>query len=84
MPRDLIWYCLRKRGVPKEYVCIIRDMYRDCTTSVATTVGEKEEMRQDKDYTKAGNLQKINMKEYDSDGKITAGISIQTLGNSLL
>ena len=25
----------------------------------------------------AGNLQKINMKEYDSDGQTTAGISIQ-------
>ena len=29
----------------------------------------------------AGNLQKINMKEYDSDGKTTAGISIQIFGN---
>ena len=44
VPRDLIWYCLRKRGVPEEYVCIIKDMYRDCTTSVVTTVGETEEM----------------------------------------
>ena len=29
----------------------------------------------------AGNLQKINMKEYDSDGKTTAGIGIQIFGN---
>ena len=29
----------------------------------------------------AGNQQKINMKEYDSDGKSTAGVSIQIFGN---
>ena len=29
----------------------------------------------------AGNLQKINMKEYGSDGKTTAVISIQIFGN---
>ena len=44
VPRDLVWYCLRKRGGPEEYVCIIKDMYRDCTTFVVTTVGETEEM----------------------------------------
>ena len=54
VPRDLIWYCLRKRGVPEEYVCIIKDMYRDCTTSVVTTVGETEgEENNNWDYTKA-------------------------------
>jgi hypothetical protein len=39
-------YCLRKRSVPKEYVLvrIIQDMYRDCKTSVSTSVGETEEM----------------------------------------
>jgi hypothetical protein len=44
VPRDLIWYCLRKRGVPEVYVRIIQDMYRDCKTSVSTSVGETEEM----------------------------------------
>ena len=55
VPRDHIWYCLRKKGVPEEYVCtcIIKDMYRDSTTSVVTTVGETGgEEYNDKDYTK--------------------------------
>ena len=54
VPRDLIWYCLRKSGVPEEYVCIIKDMYRDSTKSVVTTVGETEgEENNNWDYTKA-------------------------------
>ena len=45
VPRDLIWYCLRKRGVPEVYVELIRDMYRDCTTSVNTSTGTTEAVR---------------------------------------
>ena len=28
IPRDLIWWCLRKKGVPEEYVKTVQDMYR--------------------------------------------------------
>ena len=28
IPRDLIWWCLRKKGVPEKYVKIVQDMYR--------------------------------------------------------
>ena len=28
IPRDLIWWCLRQKGVPEEYVKIVQDMYR--------------------------------------------------------
>ena len=28
IPRDLIWWYLRKKGVPEEYVQIVQDMYR--------------------------------------------------------
>ena len=45
VPRDLIWYCLRKRGVPEVYVELIRDMYRNCTTSVNTSAGTTEAVR---------------------------------------
>ena len=42
IPRDLIWWCLRKKGVPEEYVKIVQDMYRSCNTKVVTQKGETE------------------------------------------
>ena len=42
IPRDLIWWCLRKKGVPEEYVQIVQDMYRSCNTQVVTQKGETE------------------------------------------
>jgi hypothetical protein len=42
VPRDLIWYCLRKRLVPEAYVRIIQNMYENCKTKVTTVVGETE------------------------------------------
>ena len=42
IPRDLIWWCLRKKGVPEEYVHIIQDMYQACKTQVVTKKGETE------------------------------------------
>ena len=40
IPRDLIWWCLRKKGVPEEYVNIVHD--RSCKTKVVTQKGETE------------------------------------------
>ena len=42
MPRDLIWWCLRKKGVPEEYVKIVQDMYISSKTQVVTQKGETE------------------------------------------
>ena len=42
IPRYLIWWCLRKKGVPEEYVHIVQDMYRSCKTQVVTHEGETE------------------------------------------
>lgn len=28
--RVLIWYCLRKKAVPEEYVSAVKDMYSEC------------------------------------------------------
>ena len=42
LPRDLIWWCLRKKGVPEVYVKIVQDMYRSCKTNVVTQKGETE------------------------------------------
>ena len=42
IPRDLIWWCLRKKGVPEESVKIVQDMYRSSKTQVVTQKGETE------------------------------------------
>ena len=40
--RDLIWWCLRKKGVPEEYVKIVQDMYRSSMTQLVIQKGETE------------------------------------------
>ena len=40
VPRELIWYSLRRRCVPEAYINIIRDMYAGCRTSVMTSAGK--------------------------------------------
>ena len=42
VPRDLIWWFLRKKGVPEGYITIIQDMYNDCETLVSTRAGDTE------------------------------------------
>ena len=42
VPRELIWWCLRKKGVPEGYVTIIQYMYNDCETLVSTRTGDTE------------------------------------------
>ncbi len=39
VPRELIWYSLRRKGVPEAYINIIRDMYVGCKTSIMTSAG---------------------------------------------
>ena len=34
IPRDLIWWCLRNKIAPEEYVKIVQDMYRSSKTQV--------------------------------------------------
>ena len=40
VPRELIWYSLRRKGVPEAYINLIRDMYAGCKTSVMTSAGK--------------------------------------------
>ena len=42
VPRELIWYSLRRKGVPEAYINIIRDMYALCKTSVMTSAGKNK------------------------------------------
>ena len=43
VPRELIWYSLRRKGIPEAYINIFRDMYAGCKTSVMTSAGETKE-----------------------------------------
>ena len=45
IPRELIWYCLRKRQVPEAYIDVIKDMYKCSTTRVSTSAGETESIQ---------------------------------------
>ena len=43
VPRELIWWSLRKKKkVPEAYIKIIQDMYEDCETQVTTREGNTE------------------------------------------
>ena len=42
VPRELIWWSLRKKRVPEAYIKIIQDMYEDCETKVTTREGNTE------------------------------------------
>ena len=42
VPRDELWYCMRRSGVPEKYVKVIQDMYEDCVTAVRCAVGVTE------------------------------------------
>ena len=42
IPIDLIWWCLRKKGVPEKYVQIVQEIYRPSKTQVVTQKGETE------------------------------------------
>ena len=43
VPRELIWYSLRRKGVPEAYINI-RDMYAGSKTSVMTSAEEIKEI----------------------------------------
>ena len=42
MPREWVWYCMRKSGLAEKYVRIVQDMYDDSTTAVRCAVGVTE------------------------------------------
>ena len=42
VPREEVWYCMRKSGLAEKYVRIVQDMYDDSTTAVRCAVGVTE------------------------------------------
>ena len=39
VPRELIWWSLRKKNVPEGYIKVIQDMYKDSLTQIQTRYG---------------------------------------------
>ena len=39
VPRDLIWWALRRKNIPEAYITIIQDMYKATKTKVKTRCG---------------------------------------------
>ena len=42
VPREEVWYCMRKSGLAEKYVGIVQDMYDDSITAVRCAVGVTE------------------------------------------
>ena len=42
VPREEVWYCMRKSGLAEKYVRIVQYMYDDSTTAVNCAVGATE------------------------------------------
>ena len=43
VPREVLWRCLDKKGVPVEYTRVIRNMYEGVRTRVRTVIGDMED-----------------------------------------
>ncbi|KAK3537436.1 hypothetical protein QTP70_009975 [Hemibagrus guttatus] len=43
VPREELWYCMRKSGVVEKYVRVVQDMYERSRTVVRCAVGQTEE-----------------------------------------
>ena len=42
VPRDILWWALRKENVGEVCIKVIQDMYDGCTTSVRIQIGSTE------------------------------------------
>ncbi|KAK3562864.1 hypothetical protein QTP86_011102 [Hemibagrus guttatus] len=45
VPREELWYCMRKSGVAEKYVRVVQDMYERSRTVVRGAVGQTEEFK---------------------------------------
>ncbi|KAK3548376.1 hypothetical protein QTP70_011696, partial [Hemibagrus guttatus] len=45
VPREELWCCMRKSGVPEKYVRVVQDMYERSRTVVRCAVGQTEEFK---------------------------------------
>ncbi|KAK3539802.1 hypothetical protein QTP70_013240 [Hemibagrus guttatus] len=45
VPREELWYCMRKSGVAEKYARVVQDMYERSRTVVRCAVGQTEEFK---------------------------------------
>ncbi|KAK3512292.1 hypothetical protein QTP70_003281 [Hemibagrus guttatus] len=45
VPREELWYCMRKSGVAEKYVRVVQDMYERSRTVMKCAVGQTEEFK---------------------------------------
>ncbi|KAK3562250.1 hypothetical protein QTP86_033296, partial [Hemibagrus guttatus] len=45
VPREELWYCMRKSGLAEKYVRVVQDMYERSRTVVRCAVGQTEEFK---------------------------------------
>ncbi|KAK3574173.1 hypothetical protein QTP86_003831 [Hemibagrus guttatus] len=45
VPREELWYCMRKSGVAEKYVRVVQNMYERSRTVVRCAVGQTEEFK---------------------------------------
>ena len=52
VPREELWYCMRKSGIVKNYVPLVQDMYEGSETVVRCAVGTTEIFKARSDCTR--------------------------------
>ena len=45
VPREELWFCMRKSGVASKYVRQVQNMYKSSTTLVRCAVGRTEDLK---------------------------------------
>ena len=83
VPRELIWWSLRKKRVTEAYIKIIQDMYEDCETQVTTREGNTEIhteiARQYQHVMSAINAESLAFASYNCDGVTSSTSFINNL-----